>query len=499
MPLAMSTTTLNRTERRKFERATLKQQQKSRASAALPQPKAPRWRWTIAFCALFFVITASVFAISSPTVRSWFKRPTPLQIAPNQAAINLDDGGLVYSTDNRITAFHGSDPRHRQLIGLRYTVGSVDDTDYHPLLWRSVDMSLKKPDGSVAEVSATRPLWWFEITKAKEGETVALNIHEAGISGMATVHKTKSLADKPFEPPTPGYHPVIATIKHLNAKVIELTFQGEESEPLGVTPNHPLWSEDRSEWIPAGELRIGEMVATTKASARLLRRQAKPGLHTVHNIEVHRTHAYHVGKLGLMAHNTGIDCQALFSIYHQFRSMNNKLPEEAWRLMEALYVKPGGKGIGKVSDLAFGNALEDLLRKDVFSDPVLKLWTQGNRSSPGHNMWMHYRDHVLSNKPGIPGGEFPNITNAVDYVKAARQLVNPTGPVNVPGGTLLSWAQGSDKTVYLDLATKRFGVKVNATGEVATFFVSNEKNNAGSFIGLLQWARNHGYPNTTFP
>jgi hypothetical protein len=62
-------------------------------------------------------ITASVFAISSPTVRSWFKRPTPLQIAPNQAAINLDDGGLVYSTDNRITAFHGSDPRHRQLIG----------------------------------------------------------------------------------------------------------------------------------------------------------------------------------------------------------------------------------------------------------------------------------------------------------------------------------------------------------------------------------------------
>ena len=494
----MSTRTITRTERRKLERAALKQQRKQdQARVALPRQKTRQFTLPIILLCLAF--TATVFAISSSSVRSWLTRPTSLQLAPNQTAIHLDDGSLAYTTDGQITAVHGDTSRHRELIGLQYSEGVVDDTDYHPLLWRSVDMSLKKPDGSVAEVSATRPLWWFEITGAKEGMSVPLDIHEAGISGLATVHKTTSLADRPHEKPTPDYRPVIATIKHLNAKVLELFFEGAETEPLGVTHNHPLWSDDRQEWIPAGDLHIGEKVATSESSSRLLRRQEKPGLHTVHNIEVHRSHSYHVGPLGLLAHNTGIDCQRLFSIYNKFRSMNNRPAEEAWRLMEALYVKPGGKGVGKVSDLALGNALEDLLRQDVFNDPALNLWTQGRRDSPGHNMWMHYRDHVLDNKSGVHGGEFPDITNAVDYVKAARQFVNPTGPVNVPGGNIVSWTQGPEKTVFLDLTTKRFGVKMNATGEVATFFVSNEKDNAGNFIGLLAWARQFGYTPTTFP
>lgn len=275
---------------------------------------------------------ATVAAVASPTVRSLFSgtpeassstitqpKHTPLVTAPNQTTIRMDDGGIAYATDNKISAFHGTNPRHRELIGLRYTPGSVDDTDYHPLLWRSVEMSLEKGDGSVAEVTATRPLWWFEITKATEGATVPLDIHEAGITGMATVHKITSLVDRPYEASTPGFQPVIGTIKHHNAKVIELTFEGAEDEPVGVTASHPFWSEDRKEWIPTGDLRIGEMVATTDASARLLRRQAKPGLHTVYNIEVHRTHSYHVGKLGLMAHNTGLDCERVFSVYERMR------------------------------------------------------------------------------------------------------------------------------------------------------------------------------------
>jgi hypothetical protein len=418
----MSTTTLKRTERRKLKRTALKQQQKGRASAALPQRKATRWRWQIAFCALFFVVTASVFAISSPTVRSWFKRPTPLQTASNQTAINLDDGGLVYAIDNRISAFHGSDPRHRHLIGLRYTVGSVDDTDYHPLLWRSVDMSLKKPDGSVAKVSATRPLWWFGITKAKEGETVPLDIHEAGISGMATVHKITSLADKPFEPPTPGYHPVIGTIKHLNAKVIELTFQGEESEPLGVTPNHPLWSDDRSEWIPAGELRIGEMVATTKTSARLLRRQAKLGLHTVYNIEVHRTHAYHVGKLGLMAHNTGLECERIMSVFHAFKEKTQQYKvawESVQRRMPLMTVDMRHQAYRDMIMKEAPDLFADLAASGVNHTPanIIAIGRSGDgtiafieKGTPQAGLEHIFRKHASEfNAAGIPHSQIPDL------------------------------------------------------------------------------------------
>jgi hypothetical protein len=331
----MKTSHEQRTERRKIERKALKEQ--NRNAQPQPSPNGRRSQFSIATVIVCLIAFASVAALASSSVRQWFSPSPPkhsaLVTAPNQTAIQLDDGGLAYSTNNRISAFHGENPRHSELIGLQYTEGSVDDTDYHPLLWRSVEMSLKKPDGSIAEVTATRPLWWFEITDAREGATVPLDIHEAGISGMAIVHKITSLIDKPYEPPTPGYHPVIGTIKHLNAKVIELTFQGAESEPLGVTANHPLWSEDREDWIPAGELRIGEMVATTNASARLLRRQEKPGLHTVYNIEVHRTHSYHVGKLGLMAHNTGLECERVFSIFHSFKQ-KNPVWREAWESVQ---------------------------------------------------------------------------------------------------------------------------------------------------------------------
>ena len=375
----MSTHTLTRTERRKLERATLKQQRKQGHPSVALQSQQAR-RFTLPIILLFLVFTAAVFAVSSPTVRSWFTRPTPLQLAPNQTAIHLDDGGLAYATDGRITAVHGDSPRHRELIGLQYSEGVVDDTDYHPLLWRSVEMSLKKPDGSVAEVSATRPLWWFEITGAKEGVVVPLDIHEAGISGLATVHKTASLAGKPFQKPTPGYRPVIGTIKHLNAKVLELFFEGAESEPLGVTPNHPLWSEDRQDWIPAGELRIGEAVSTTEASSRLLRRRERPGLHTVHNIEVHRSHSYHVSKLGLLAHNTGLECQRIMSVFHLFMKKNG---DDLWAAYDQVLRRmPLLKGQFQLRGQTFKEVLELHLQR---SPGTFDLTALRQRLLPGGN------------------------------------------------------------------------------------------------------------------
>lgn len=86
----------------------------------------------------------------------------------------------------------------------------------------------------------------------------------------------------------------------------------------------------------------------------------------------------------------------------------------------------------------------------------------------------------------------------MDYVIEARKHVNPTNPVNQPGSTIVSWMQGADEC-FLDTATKRFGVKVSATGELRTFHVSNELDKQGNFIGLLQWARNRNYPHPAFP
>jgi len=467
-PLAMSTTTFNRIERRKLERASLKEQRKSRAGASIPQRQAARF--PVVLSVLCIAITATVVAVASPAVRSWFTRPTPLQIAPNQTVIHLDDGGLAYTTDGRITALHESDPRHRQLIGLQYTVGSVDDTDYHPLLWRSVDMSLKKPDGSVAEVSATRPLWWFEITKAKVSETVPLDIHEAGISGMATVHKITSLADKPYESATPGYHPVIGTIKHLNAKVIELTFEGAENEPLGVTSNHPLWSEDREDWIPAGEIRIGEMVATTDASARLLRRQAKPGLHTVYNIEVHRTHSYHVGSLGLMAHNTGLECERVFSVYERLKTKNGKTVNEAFEWIQTK--------MPNVAVITMGKSMEEAMKDVGF---VGKFWTKGRFQDESAGAGMNAYNHFLKHRQ-----EFPDIKDAVSLAQKAHRFCDefPVGPDYV------RWVNNGQE-FFINKATKEVAIRITTgdeAGALATYYVRSKP--------LEQWARSNGFTGT---
>jgi len=245
--------------------------------------------------------------------------PAEFRSAPNQQVIHLDDGGIVYVTDNKVTAVAGGSKENVKLVGALYTPGSLNDTDYNYQLWKYAEMSLRKPDGSVAKVWVSRPLWWFEVTHAKVGATVPLNIQEAGISGEATIHKIEPLS--PSDPPKPGYSPVIGKIEHQNATVLELVFEGEKS-PLGVTASHPLWSSDREDWIPAGNLRLGERVTTVNGVARLLSKSVNPDKHTVYNLEVHRSHSYHVGELGLLAHNTGLECERVMSVYEWLRTRN---------------------------------------------------------------------------------------------------------------------------------------------------------------------------------
>jgi hypothetical protein len=75
------------------------------------------------------------------------------------------------------------------------------------------------------------------------------------------------------------------------------------TETLEGTPIHPIWSVDRQDWIPLGELCEGEHLQAADGvavvlSLTLLRRSVP-----VYNIEVHGEHVYQVGELGLLVHN----------------------------------------------------------------------------------------------------------------------------------------------------------------------------------------------------
>ena len=88
-----------------------------------------------------------------------------------------------------------------------------------------------------------------------------------------------------------------------SAEVINLYFTHQETEPLGVTPNHLLWSVTHGGWMHAGDLKVGDTVKTKNGTAKLTKKEKKPGRHQVYNLEVHQSHTYYVSNIGVLAHN----------------------------------------------------------------------------------------------------------------------------------------------------------------------------------------------------
>ena len=172
-----------------------------------------------------------------------------------------------------------------------------------PQTWGRMRLRAPKTDGTTAEVEMLRPLSWMEERGVREGGTTHIAVPECGIDGEAEV-----LAVGPCPPVRecpPGYATVTATFRHAAANVLDLAIEGE-SRPLGTTGNHPVWSEDRREFVRADTLTVGERLLneageTVRVTAASPRGPPEP----VFNLEVHGQHVYRVGDGGLLVHNGG--------------------------------------------------------------------------------------------------------------------------------------------------------------------------------------------------
>jgi hypothetical protein len=241
---------------------------------------------------------------SKPGATKWIKYPAD-DVLPYGIGIGVCDGVIV--------GVVSEDPKHPdyELMCTRYVVGDLDATDITMPLWRRLDLKMPKPDGSVSELSVLRPLWWIQETSAKTGGTIDLGMQEIGISGEATVVQIGP-CEADSRDNEKGSQVVTGTIKHHNAEVWDLVFNNDTKKPLGVTANHPIYSADRDDWVPAGELRLNEKVRTIDGTATLTSKSKRPGRETVYNLEVHRSHAYHVSQFGILAHNSSlVDCGSI--------------------------------------------------------------------------------------------------------------------------------------------------------------------------------------------
>ena len=280
--------------------------------------QSPRWDSV----AIQDVVTGQFVTVGLPDGES---KPLPedtlTEKAPKQDATGVTEW-LEYTADDfvpfpiRIAVRDGvivdvdgkdSNASLKNLISTRYVVGDADGTDVTRLLCRTIDLEMSKPDGSIAELSVIRPLWWLQGTGAAVGGSIDIGLHEIGLSGDATVLAIGP-CDVDSRETRPGMSIVTGTIRHRNATVWDLTFDDRTEETLGVTANHPLYSETRHAWIPAGDLQLDEVVRTLNGNSTLTARTQRPTRETVFNLEVHRSHAYHVSGLGVLAHNTGLPC-----------------------------------------------------------------------------------------------------------------------------------------------------------------------------------------------
>ncbi len=172
------------------------------------------------------------------------------------------------------------------------------DHQIDPEQWRQIDLSVPKSDGHTLAVSLLRPATWLSEHEAVAGSRINLVMPEMGIDGPATVLR---VSDCPEIQPGSG-SVVTGSFAHRRGGVLRVRLAGIE-EPLGVTDNHPVYSLDREDFVPAGELAVGERLAVEGGETVIESIVAQQDAELVFNLEVQGEHVYRVTERGLLVHN----------------------------------------------------------------------------------------------------------------------------------------------------------------------------------------------------
>ncbi|MFN7292140.1 MAG: hypothetical protein ACK5YR_21595 [Pirellula sp.] len=169
---------------------------------------------------------------------------------------------------------------------------------------------MHRNDGGIVDAELLRPRWWIAHHKIIAGKLLPMNIEELQVKGSAIV---TSIDDCPEIAGGEG-SVVTATFKTREVNTIaraEIICPDGTIETISGTPIHPIWSIDRNDWGPLGELTEGETLPTADGIATVLSLALVTCSLPVYNIEVHGEHVYQVGDLGLLVHNSDLTCSML--------------------------------------------------------------------------------------------------------------------------------------------------------------------------------------------
>jgi hypothetical protein len=165
--------------------------------------------------------------------------------------------------------------------------------------WRKLTLVMHTPQGDRFDITLLRPIRWLESCNAQVGSSIHLVVTEQGLDGLAEV-----LAIEPCPRISSGVGRVVTgTFTHVRGGILRIRLAGL-AEPLGVTSNHSIYSADRLDFVPAGELRVGETLRNLDGDVRIESIEQLGTEERVYNLEIHGEHVFRVASSGVLVHNS---------------------------------------------------------------------------------------------------------------------------------------------------------------------------------------------------
>jgi len=246
--------------------------------------------------------------------------------------------------------------------------------------WVKISLTVQRTDSGVVDAELLRPRQWADALGLAAGRLLPIDIQELQVQGTALI---RAIEPCPLIAAGEG-SPVTArfvTRQVDTIACIEVLGADGQVETIEGTTIHPIWSEDRQDWVPLGELAEGEQLCGASGPAIVLTATILPRSLPVYNIEVHGEHVYQVGTLGLLVHNACISrirespllAREAERSGRRVQNSINDLFKKLWdgNLNPGLGTKPIGAGISeaRAADGArvyfreIGNGLVEILGK----------------------------------------------------------------------------------------------------------------------------------------
>lgn len=200
--------------------------------------------------------------------------------------------------------------------------------------WAKISLWIERNDGGFVDVEIIRPRIWIEANGIAAGRLLPLNLPELQVSGHAVV---TALGPCPLIARGEGS---VITARFATREIhivasVEIAGHDGRRETITGTTIHPVWSADRQDWVPLGELVEGEVLEGLDGFAVVQRITITRSPQKVYNIEVHDEHVFQVGILSVLVHNT-VGC---FGSYRELRNMISGSGLHAHHLLEKRFAQ----------------------------------------------------------------------------------------------------------------------------------------------------------------